>query len=151
MPASSRAHAHAPVRHVPAPASSTPPQQQQPEIAVRAHRVDTQAEPAASPAAAQSPGWASVGLRVFWMLWGNLVLLLCAAKVAVGGSTVPQVLLALTAVALVVARYVDITRFAGTTVDGEPATLAHWKRYAAGVVAISLALWTLARMVAADG
>jgi hypothetical protein len=42
---------------------------------------------------------------------------------------------------VVAARYLDITRFEGATVYGEPATLQHWKRYALGFLVVSAALW----------
>ena len=41
------------------------------------------------------------------------------------------------------ARYVDIVRYDGATAHGVPATLGHFKRYAACLVAVSLAVWAL--------
>ena len=37
----------------------------------------------------------------------------------------------------IAARRVDITRWAGKTASGEPATLAHWRRYAVTVVFVT--------------
>jgi len=42
---------------------------------------------------------------------------------------------------LVGARYVDITRFGGATVDGAPATMRHFHRYALGALVAAAALW----------
>jgi hypothetical protein len=47
----------------------------------------------------------------------------------------------------IAARRVDITRWQGTTASGEPATLAHWRRYAATVVLVAAAACVVAHMV----
>jgi hypothetical protein len=44
---------------------------------------------------------------------------------------------------LIVARYVDITRFKGDTAYGEPATLAHWRRYALSLLVGSIVVWVV--------
>lgn len=87
-----------------------------------------------------------------WMLWGNMAVFLCAGKVAEGTAPVMSSVLFWSFVAALVAgRYVDITRCGGTTAEGEPATLAHWRSYAIRVVIVSAVLWGLARFVAARG
>jgi hypothetical protein len=43
--------------------------------------------------------------------------------------------------ALLAARYVDITRFAGRTLEGEPAMMMHFRRYALRLLLIAAALW----------
>jgi len=45
-------------------------------------------------------------------------------------------------------RYVDIRAFSGQTAKSEPATMAHWRRYAAVVLAAGLAGWGLAHGIA---
>lgn len=91
-------------------------------------------------------------LRLTWLLIGNFVLLLCAVQVAKGSSG-----LALdaaffgVALALIGLRYVDIAFFNGRTTDGEPATLADWRRYAALMGVLAIGLWALARFAAAKG
>lgn len=51
--------------------------------------------------------------------------------------------------ATVAVRHVDITRFAGRTADGKPATLAHWRKYAVVYAAVALVIWIVAHLVAA--
>lgn len=91
-------------------------------------------------------------LRLTWMAFGNIVLMICAALVSKGTAPVlTDVLFFATAVGLVVVRYVDITRFGGQTSEGEPATLADWRKYAIGVSIVSLVIWGLAKLAASRG
>lgn len=104
----------------------------------------------------QSPsgptGCLPVLLRVTWLMWGNFALLLCAAFVAQRiAPPLTDLLFFVAAGCLIGVRYLDITRYHGATSDGEPATLAHWRRYAITMVLISAALWTAARVAAARG
>jgi hypothetical protein len=64
----------------------------------------------------QSTGW-SIADLAFWLLVGLLI-----------GT-----------------RYIDIVRYQGTTVDGEPATTAHFKRYTLLLLVVSAAVWAVAR------
>jgi hypothetical protein len=49
---------------------------------------------------------------------------------------------------LVVVRWLDVTRLEGKTAEGEPATMTHWRHYAAVVTGSALAAWLLAHAVA---
>jgi len=49
--------------------------------------------------------------------------------------------------ALVVARYCDVRWLQGLNMNGDPATLAHWRRYAAGLLLAAVACWLLAHGV----
>lgn len=100
----------------------------------------------------ESTGCLPVILRLTWLMWGNLALFICAALVAEGTAPiVTDLLFFLVAGSLVGVRYVDITRFKGETTEGEPATIAHWRRYAIMMMLISAALWALARVAASRG
>jgi len=80
----------------------------------------------------QTEQMGSLGLvvRLFWLAFGNLALLGAAAYVAKGPApVVMDIVYFCIAIALVVVRYVDITRFKGNTSEGKPATLADWRRY----------------------
>jgi hypothetical protein len=52
--------------------------------------------------------------------------------------------------ALLAARYVDITRFNGMTAKAEPATRAHLTRYSIGLGILAAAVWILARVLGAS-
>jgi len=88
--------------------------------------------------------------RLAWMLFGNLALLACAAVIARDDLAPLSLLSGLfwaIVGGLIGLRYVDITRYAGQTSKGEPATLRDWKRYSVGLATASLAIWALAIVV----
>jgi hypothetical protein len=84
------------------------------------------------------------------MLVGNAIVYGSLAYIALNELAFPGVLdivVWLTVVLTIVARRVDITRWQGTTANGEPATLAHWWRYAATVVLVCAAASVAAHLV----
>jgi hypothetical protein len=95
---------------------------------------------------------ASVLLRIFWVLFGNIIAAVCAVAIAMsdrsGFFTWADPVYWLTVAALIAARYTDIVRYGGTTADGQPATLAHWRRYATVVAVASILIWAGAHAVA---
>ena len=83
--------------------------------------------------------------RVFWMAFGNAALFLLAVSIAQRGAvSYLDVGFWTLAAALLLVRYIDITRLGGLTADGQPASLGHWWRYAAWLLAASAVLWALA-------
>lgn len=100
----------------------------------------------------QTTGCLQVLLRLTWLAFGNMALVISAALIA--RRTAPiltDILFFFVVAALIVVRYVDITRCGGQTSDGEPATLAHWRRYTVLLIGISAAMWGLARLIAFRG
>ncbi|MDC0721314.1 hypothetical protein [Nannocystis bainbridge] len=94
-----------------------------------------------------APAPAGCALRLFWMLVGNAIVYACLATIAFQGLPFPSLLdgvVWITVALTIAARRVDITRWAGTTASGEPATLAHWRRYAVTVVVVTAAVSVLA-------
>lgn len=83
--------------------------------------------------------------RLFWMVAGNLAIVLFAVGIGqtrAGFSLVLQdALFWGTVLGVLVVRYVDIRYFGGETVDNQPATMADWRRYALTIVIASLVLW----------
>lgn len=89
--------------------------------------------------------------RLAWMLFGNVALFLCAVFIALHTKTFLSALDAAFwgVVALMVAiRHVDIQRFKGQTATSEPATMAHWRRYAMVLVIVALVAWAAAYVIA---
>jgi hypothetical protein len=90
-------------------------------------------------------------LRLFWLVAGNAGLAILAALISKQTPWTFSVLdgsfWGLVA-ALLVARYLDIARFGGLTVNNEPANRGHWVRYAIKLVIISALLWVGAQSVA---
>jgi hypothetical protein len=90
-------------------------------------------------------------LRIFWMLLGNALLAACAFFVLQNRSIffgLADALYWVTVASLLAARYVDIRHFRGTTAEGEPATMVHWRRYALTIVLVSTCLWVAVHAIA---
>lgn len=90
-------------------------------------------------------------VRLGWMMFGNAVLAICAISIlshrsgflsAADAVFWPAVIL------LIWLRRFDITRMNGLTASGQPATLAHWKRYVWLLLAFAFVLWSAAHAIA---
>jgi len=90
-------------------------------------------------------------LRLVWMLVANAALIVLLAVIALSDSALhsPVSVAFWIVVGLaVLARYVDVTRYKGTTMeDSAPATLRDVKRFSAGLVCFGGAAWMLAHIV----
>jgi len=89
-------------------------------------------------------------LRLGWMLGGNILLLIVGLTIFMGPPwtiTFKDALFWAVVALVILVRYVDVTRFAGQTADGKPATRRDFVRYALGLVTSSAAIWTLAQSV----
>jgi hypothetical protein len=90
-------------------------------------------------------------LRISWMMVGNVVLLFCAYGITEHRSGVLSIADAFywTLVgSLLAARYIDIRYLYGLTVDGDPASLDDWRRYAVFLVLVATGLWLVLHAVA---
>jgi len=84
--------------------------------------------------------------KIFWMMMGPLGLLLAALSVFMSaGWTVADAVVWLLIGLLIGARYIDIVRFRGQTINDQPATMTHFKRYVLLVLVAGAAVWALAR------
>jgi hypothetical protein len=91
-------------------------------------------------------------VRLFWMLVGNLGLLLAAIGIGENHAgftlTGRDIFFWAVALSLVAVRYVDIRCLEGRTADNNrPASVSDWRRYAATVFGISLAVWLVAHSI----
>ena len=87
-------------------------------------------------------------LRLFWMVAGNLALFALMLSIFnQGGFSLLDGVYWLVVVALAVARYIDITHFAGMTADGTPASLVHFRRYGIGLAIVATGLWILVHVL----
>ena len=87
-------------------------------------------DPISSPMAGQR-------LRVFWLFVGNAVVYASWVAIVLTSARLPSAfdgVVWLTIGLMILARRVDIQRFAGRTARGEPTTLADWRRYVAILV-----------------
>jgi hypothetical protein len=93
------------------------------------------------------PALAGLALRLFWMLFGHGIVFTSLVIIVVDELAYPAILdgvVWLTVVLMIAARRVDITRWRGTTASGEPATLAHWRRYSLALVGVTSAVFLVA-------
>ena len=93
-------------------------------------------------------------LRLFWMMIGNLLLLLCAYSITQNRSSFLSLADAFYWAAvgcLLAVRYADIRYFKGLTAEGDPASTAHWRRYAVLLGVVSSGLWLGAHAIAYFG
>ena len=93
-------------------------------------------------------GCLSALVRLAWMAVGNLALALLAIVVIQAGTfSVADLFFWTVVAALVVIRYIDITRLGGLTASCEPASMRHWYQYTGYLLAASAGLWALAQTV----
>jgi len=93
-------------------------------------------------------------LRVFWLFLGNGVLVVVAWQLLLypGGWFSPLDAVYWSAVVLLLsARYADIRYFKGTTAEGKPSTLEHWRRYAFILVLSASVAWLTVHFLGAFG
>jgi hypothetical protein len=85
--------------------------------------------------------------RLFWMVFGNFILVISAISILAGKGTtsyVSDVVFWCDVVALVIVRFLDIKFLDGLTTTGKPATLAHWRKYAIMLIICSGLIWAAA-------
>lgn len=83
-------------------------------------------------------------VRLTWIFFGNAVLVLLVLSFLHEPAwtyTWRDGLFWITVLALVFLRYWDVTRLAGETAHGEPATLHHFRVYAGYLVVLSTVAW----------
>ena len=90
---------------------------------------------------------AGVLVRLWWMLIGNFILVVCIAFIVQnrgGFFHAADPAFGITVVSLVLARYLDIRFCKGLTATGKPASMTTWVRYTIFLVVGSGVAWALA-------
>lgn len=92
-------------------------------------------------------------VRLVWMLLGNIVLAISAISIAKHSSllSAADAVFWGTVVVLIWVRHIDVARLHGQTAAGQPATMAHWRRYAILLVSLSSLLWIVVHAIAWKG
>ena len=88
-------------------------------------------------------------LRLFWMLLGNVILIVSVILIFQGKDWQFHTADAFfwgTVAALVLTRYLDIKFYNGLTASGEPASIANWRKYAITLLISSAAIWILTHL-----
>lgn len=89
---------------------------------------------------------AALCLRVFWMFLGNITLGVCLLMIVQTDQAFSYLDLVYWTILplLVASRHLDIVRYQGATAYGEPATLAHWRRYVTILLLVAGGGWLAA-------
>jgi hypothetical protein len=88
--------------------------------------------------------------RLFWMLLGNAILLISGVSILQyqdRGFHTADVIFWITTAVLIVVRYFDVKLWDGATCTGNPATMAHWRRYAVILLGCAGAIWAVLHLV----
>jgi hypothetical protein len=95
-------------------------------------------EPQQNTLQPEKSGCLTIIVRLTWMAFGNLVLIIVAFLIAEqrAGIVLDIVFWAVVA-GLILTRYIDINVFHGNTADNEPATLQHWRQYSILLIVIA--------------
>lgn len=94
----------------------------------------------------------SIVLRLFWALIGHAIVYMSLASIVARRHEFPSpfdAVVWLTVAAMLVARRVDIVRYGGHTLYGEPADLGTFRRFAALLVIVCAAATVAAHALAA--
>lgn len=92
-------------------------------------------------------------LRLYWMIGGFLIAVLCGVSVVNhhGGFSVVDLIYWAAILGVPAARYADMTKFNGRRADGGPMTLADWRRFSLAVVVAGIIGWVLIHWVRFQG
>jgi len=100
-----------------------------------------------SSQSSQQGGCIGIILRTLWLIAGNVGLAVLVLFIVLDRHplfALHDFLFWGIVILLIIIRYVDIAYFHGSDSYGDPATIQHWRRYTALLLAISLAGWALA-------
>lgn len=87
--------------------------------------------------------------RLFWIFGGNAALYFCAIYIVLRKATFAVYLIyILVTISLVGVRFIDIKYFMGETLNGERASLSHWRRYTLRLLIFVGFLFIAARILA---
>jgi len=88
-------------------------------------------------------------VRLGWMVYGVATLYISAIFIAKhrGSLSLADGVFWSAIVVCIGLRYVDIKHFHGQTAAGEPATMAHWRRYVLLLSSLALGLWAVAHAI----
>ncbi len=92
----------------------------------------------------------SIIARLFWMFFGNAILFISIIFIVEhkgGMFHTADVVFWITVAILIFVRYLDIKFCVGLTATGNPASIAHWIKYAILLLIFSTAVWAIAHAV----
>ena len=98
-----------------------------------------------TPRVSENDSLMGVFLGMFWLLWGNIILVSMAVKISQQHTfSTYDIIYWVTVALLAITRYCDIKFFKGITIRGSQATMKHWRKYILYLLLASVVLWILA-------
>jgi len=88
--------------------------------------------------------------RLFWMLFGNLTLLILTVFILLNKGkpfNAADVVFGVTVALLVLTRYIDVKFLGGLTVTDKPASMADWRKYTTFLLIGSTVVWGLSHTI----
>lgn len=101
---------------------------------------------------ASTTSLSALAIRLYWLIFGNIVLALMAMLILLEQQSTFSLAdagYAAGVLLLIGARHLDVARFNGLTAEGEPATMAHFRRYTALLLAVAAVMWGAAHGISA--
>ncbi len=97
------------------------------------------------PVPAHRSSLVALVLRILWSILGPVLLFALAGLIAQrGGYSIIDILFGAGVAVVVFARLLDISKFEGTTLEGEPATMSHFWGYSLKLLMAATGAWLIA-------
>ena len=94
-------------------------------------------------------GCLSALARLFWMFGGGVALIFCAIYIVLRRATfVVYLIYVIVTIGLIAVRFIDIKYLKGEKMNGELASMSHWRRYALLLIIFTGLLLGAARILA---
>lgn len=108
----------------------------------------TNPKPSTEPESESGRGCLPALVRLVW-IFGGIVLIYCALFIAQRkGGAIADLALLFLALGIILVRFIDIKYLKGETMDNQPATIKHWRRYALKILIAAGLLYALAKLIA---
>ena len=88
--------------------------------------------------------------KLYWMLVGNAILFFLTIFILLNQGKIfnaADVIFWITVAVLVLSRYIDIKLLDSITATGQPAPMAHWRKYTIFLLICSTAVWVLSHAI----
>lgn len=89
-------------------------------------------------------------VRLGWIFLGNVLLVAAGLAITKNDTflSLADAIYWVLVAGMIGLRYLDVTQLRGQTAMGQPATLAHWRRYSLVLTGLALVGWVLAHLLA---
>jgi uncharacterized membrane protein YhaH (DUF805 family) len=89
-------------------------------------------------------------MRMYWLILGHIAVVVLGVAIfmhRIHDQLLYNLLYLVAVVLCSAARFIDIKYYKGLTSDGDPSTMAHWRRYSLFVAAYAVPLWIVVQLI----